>query len=323
MLSDGQVPLTHGYHEREVRNIKEALESVASKALQDLDITFSLEFLNQVHRMLLGNLEEILEEGVLIGELRRHRVTVGTYLGAPADQCESLLNDYCGWLNDDGEIPRGNDDYAVARQVIKALVAHVYFAWIHPYGDGNGRMARLIEFLILLRAGVPDIAAHLLSNFYNKTVDKYRHELQLSHGEQVDEDYPEDGQLSGFIEYALEGYRDELKRQCLEIYSHQTSVIWHDYIHTTFPKSLSKIEQRQKRLALELTDPRFQEGLAFRGIRGATPAVEATYMNKDRTLRRDLKKLVEMKLLTVSDEKYRPNMEILFTFFANARSFSE
>ncbi len=37
-------------------------------------------------------------------------------------------------------------------------------AWIHPFGDGNGRTARLLEFLILARCGmVPLPAAHLLS----------------------------------------------------------------------------------------------------------------------------------------------------------------
>ncbi|NOY75701.1 MAG: hypothetical protein GXP32_07900 [Kiritimatiellaeota bacterium] len=32
-------------------------------------------------------------------------------------------------------------------------LAHVYIAWIHPFGDGNGKTARLMEFYLLLRSG--------------------------------------------------------------------------------------------------------------------------------------------------------------------------
>ncbi|WP_433223897.1 Fic family protein [Dactylosporangium sp. CS-047395] len=45
--------------------------------------------------------------------------------------------------------------------MIKAMLAHLYLAWIHPFGDGNGRTARLIESQLLLQAGVPVPAANV------------------------------------------------------------------------------------------------------------------------------------------------------------------
>jgi Fic family protein len=40
----------------------------------------------------------------------------------------------------------------------------------HPFGDGNGRVARLIEVQILSESGViPDVATGLLSDHYSKT----------------------------------------------------------------------------------------------------------------------------------------------------------
>ena len=46
---------------------------------------------------------------------------------------------------------------------MSALLAHLYIAWIHPFADGNGRTARLLEYLILdsfgngpSRRGKPD-----------------------------------------------------------------------------------------------------------------------------------------------------------------------
>jgi Fic family protein len=59
--------------------------------------------------------------------------------------------------------------------LMKAILTHLYIAWIHPFGDGNGRTARLAELQILLAAGMPMPASHLLSNHYNTTrTDLYR-----------------------------------------------------------------------------------------------------------------------------------------------------
>jgi Fic family protein len=43
----------------------------------------------------------------------------------------------------------------IAYSILKAALAHPHLAWIHPFGDSNGRTARLVEFLILLSAVGP------------------------------------------------------------------------------------------------------------------------------------------------------------------------
>ena len=40
-------------------------------------------------------------------------------------------------------------------QIIKAAVLHHRFTWIHPFFDGNGRTARLVTNLMLMRKGIP------------------------------------------------------------------------------------------------------------------------------------------------------------------------
>ena len=318
------VPPSRQYQIQEVRNIHSAVNAVVVHAMEGRVKPYSLELLHKYHTLLLYNLDEVLDKDIRVGEIRSHRVVVGRYRGAPVEECEFLVRECCKWLNNEDLVPDGHEEYALAWNVIKALVAHVYFAWIHPYGDGNGRMARLIEFDILLRAGVPDVAAHLLSNFYYLTVNRYWRELQDSHGEYVDGTYPDKGNLLPFIEYAIEGFRDSLNEQCLLIYNYQLGVIWHDLIHTSFPKRLTDVQQRQKRLAMDLTVPRFQEGVAFEDVRYVTPAVAESYAGKgDRTLYRDLEKLMNMNLIRKVEDEYRPNTELLFTFFANTRAKSD
>ncbi len=57
---------------------------------------------------------------------------------------------------------------------LSAILAHLYIAWIHPFGNGNGRLARLIEVQILSESGVvPLVATNLLSDHYNKTRSAY------------------------------------------------------------------------------------------------------------------------------------------------------
>jgi Fic family protein len=38
-------------------------------------------------------------------------------------------------------------------QIIKSIVLHYYFAYLHPYFDGNGRMARLLQLWYLVQNG--------------------------------------------------------------------------------------------------------------------------------------------------------------------------
>ena len=275
------VPPSRAYLAQEVSNILAALQCVEEAAFHGKTEEFSLALLNRYHRAILRNLDEIHEEGVLVGELRTHNVTAGRYWALPWQLCQRKVLEFCSWLNNTDAVPDSHEQYALVWEVTKALVAHVYFAWIHPYGDGNGRLARLIEFDLLLRAGVPDVAAHLLSNFYYKTVTRYRRELQASHGDAVDGSYPEHGNLQGFLEYALEGFRDELTEQSLIIYNVVLGAVWHDHIRVQFQDEFadksSRIRERQERLALDMTDPRFQTPVAFGDIRRIKPEIAAAY----------------------------------------------
>lgn len=317
-----QAPPSREYQQRQIDNMVEAFNIVGKTQLGGSNTPFSLELLNSYHAIILNNLGDSLADDVLVGELRAHRVMVGRYLAAPPAECPQLVDKYCDWLNQDMPAPGG---YETAGQIIKALVAHVYFAWIHPYGDGNGRMTRLIEFVILLRAGVPDVAAHLLSNFYNKTRDQYYSHLQASHGEYQDGSYSEESNLLGFIGYALQGFKDELDEQFSIVHAMQLRIIWHDYIHAEFRRrfseNLSASRQRQKRLILDLTIHRFDEPVAKDEIRDVTPALYLAYAQRNkRMIQRDLNALVDMELLSHDGTGYKPNTDILLGFFANVRA---
>ena len=316
-----KAPPSRAYQEKQIENMVEAFSMVGNNLIGGDSSRFSVKLLHKYHELVLNGLEESISEEVVIGKFRGHRVIVGRYLAAPPDEVPSLMQQYCDWLNDK---PIGTEGYEVAEQIVKAIVAHVYFTWIHPYGDGNGRMSRLVEFAILVGAGVPDIAAHLLSNFYNDTRDMYYRELQRSHGESQDGSYAEEVSLNGFLEYALQGYKDELDKQFLLIHGLQIQTIWHDVIHAEFRKqfseNLTRTQQRQKRLVLDLTDHRFENPVRKGEIPDISAALARAYRDKtERTIQRDLNALVNMGLLKHDDKGYKPNTDLLMAFFARSR----
>ena len=311
------------YQQREIENMLHALNTVADQALAGESVFFDLELLNHYHSLVLQDLGEGWKESVSVGELRQHNVRVGDQYLAPApEDCKQMVQDYCSWLN---SLQDGSPNRDMAMRVVEAIVAHVYFNWIHPYGDGNGRMARLIEFMLLLQSGVPDIAAHLLTNHYNKTRDRYYHFLKESHGE-WNGGYSAESDLNGFLYYALEGFRDGLDKQLTRIVAMQTRSIWRDEIDATFMRefsgNLTEARQRQKRLLLDLSDRPIDKPVMKHEIPTISQTLARAYAGKSmRTVMRDLNALEQLNLLKrVDGGGFLPNYGILQGFRARTRA---
>jgi hypothetical protein len=180
------------------------------------------------------------------GELRTRGIVVGNvYKGAPAQDCGYLVAALCDWLNGT-DFQRDGKDHAkdFLHAFLRAVVAHVYIAWIHPFGDGNGRTARLVELGILTAAGIPSVAAHLLSNHYNATRSNYYRQLEYAS--------KSGGDLVRFLGYAAEGFVGQLQQQLNDVHELIVNASWVNYVHSMFPdRTLTARRQRDLVLALE------------------------------------------------------------------------
>lgn len=226
-----------------------------------------------------------LGESVLPGRLREHNVGVGSYRAPDVRFNHRLVDEFCAWLarSNEGVPTRLTLHYAILR----AVLAHLYFVWIHPFGDGNGRTARLLEVQILLSAGVPTPAAHLLSNHYNETRSEYYRRLELaSRGRDP----------SGFVLYAVQGFVDQLQEQLKWVRSQQLSVTWESYVYAQFRGQPSPSLQRRRALVFALSSQ--SEPVPKKAIRRLSPELAVAYATKtDKTISRDLNVLVDMKLV--------------------------
>ena len=296
-----RLPPSKEYLGVEVQNILDACGEMLSRLAESRSLPpLSAERAKALNAQVLRGLAT--DEGVVPGETRRHEVGVLRYRGAPARDCEYLLARMCDWLNEmDFDVARSQ----FAPAIIKAIIGHLYIAWIHPFGDGNGRTARLVEHQILLSSGVPSPAAHLLSNHYNETRNEYYRQLDRS-------SRAPDG-VMGFALYALQGFADGLESQMREIRKQIRADMWTSYVHSRFQGRTGPADSRRRRLALALSER--DSPIPRREIRRLTPELtEAYYGKTDATITRDLNALADMGLVKRTKEGATANANLLLAF---------
>ena len=302
-ILDGKLklPPSKEYLQQEIENILRACNEIGGRLRTGQHIGLTVARLKEFNAIVLDKLK--VEPEVVPGAIRTHSVDVLRYRGAPAEDCEHLLQRLCEWLN--GEDFNADQSDAIVYAILKAVLAHLYLAWIHPFGDGNGRTARLVEFQILLTAGVPSPATHLLSNHYNQTRQEYYRQLDFAS--------KSGGDIIPFIDYAVQGFVDGLRGQLDLVREQQWDVAWRNYVHEMFRDKMKAADIRQRHLALDLGMISIPVPLAK--ITETTPRIAKAYATKSpKTLQRDLAELEKLNLITRTPEGIRANREIILAF---------
>jgi Fic family protein len=297
------------YQQQEVENILNAFNFILEKLVRKKSPNIiTPELIRDFHKMVGENIDASF--GGNPGVFRRKNVIVGNVYRPPSfENVEELIKKLCDWLLHDFHYDKEqNFDEAV----LEAIVVHIYIAWIHPFEDGNGKTARLLEFYLLLRAGVPSIASHVLSNHYNDTRTEYYRQLQYA---------SETGDIKEFIQYALLGFRDGLENAIELIHNEQTDLTWKNHVHDITEKmqgeeKYRKTARRIRQLAYYIPADRF---LGVEEIKILNTRIAAEYQNLSlQTLHRDLETLTGKNLLEADKNKYRANHELLRSLMPEA-----
>lgn len=311
--SDIDVPPSKEYQKKEIKNIQNAMNYIANNILNNHSPTeLNTSNIKTYHEKILNELDN--DSRVEPGHYRQDNVVVtgAGYRGAPVQDVPLLMQQMCDWLNSwDSDLGDKNTEYLKAPMgILKAIIAHIYLAWIHPFADGNGRTARLIELQILLGIGLPMPTCHLLSNHYNETRTEYYHYLDMT----SKHDYG----IYYFVEYALQGFVDALDSQVEYIQGQQMIVQWKSYVYDKFKNKDGVTKTRQRKLVLDLTDK--VEPVPLAEIRYVSARIAEAYANKtDRTVRRDIGDLTKMELVVKTDEGYVVNTGSMRAFLPMKR----
>lgn len=92
------------------------------------------------------------------------------YEAVPANRVKEEMDKFLKWFNDNtpltygSKVSKGVRDCPAIDPVLKSAIAHFWFIIIHPFDDGNGRIARAISDLMLARADKTKERYYSMSN---------------------------------------------------------------------------------------------------------------------------------------------------------------
>lgn len=150
--------------DHEIREIYEAknLASAIEYLMDNPEKEISVELILKLHKTLLTNIRD-----EIAGRFRSGKewVRVGTHIGANPEFVNGFMHDLVRDYNSD------NDKYFLE----KIAYFHAEFENIHPFGDGNGRIGRLLANEQLDMLGLPPIIIPNKSKFdeYYPALDEY------------------------------------------------------------------------------------------------------------------------------------------------------
>ena len=250
------------------------------------------------------------------GKLREHSVVVGTealggvHRGAPSERLNTLMHEFVKFIN--------SGRSRALHPVPRALVAHFFLVTIHPFGDGNGRVSRLVEAGILFQGGYNVFGFYGLSNYFYRNGDRYKLLLQKSRRRQPFE-------LGEFVLFGLEGFAGELKGINNFIKTKLNRVIYRNTLVAALGKRVGPrrrvINQREYQMLEHLvgmtepTDPFAEEPskrILFSDL-VREPYVRTIYEAVTRrTFFRELVRLAEMGFIKVTGHRHDLSVELDF-----------
>ena len=292
-----ELPPSKEYLGTEIDNMVAAYNQIFRRSFDHDHLPLTAVTLRDLNRQILAGLP--VEPGVVPGEFRTHSVAVGSYVGAPAEDCEFLIGRMCSWL-DTLRPPTDDPALVVPYAFIAAVTAHLYLEWIHPFGDGNGRLGRLLEFLILTNAGIPTPACHVLTSHYNETRTEYYRQLNQATRER---------NVNSFLMYAAQGFIDGLLGQIKRLHQQQEKLMWRNWVDERYEGRANAAASRQRALAIQLGELD-GEWVPRSAITTLTPFLAGCYADRtSKTVSRDLNELTKVGYIEVNRSRVRARIE--------------
>jgi Fic family protein len=233
------------------------------------------------------------------GQYRNIRVEVGagahggkyTPPKALAD-IKTLMASFIEWLNSDEMLAEG--------PLVRAFLAHYHLGLIHPFGDGNGRTARLLEAAILTQSGYRFVP-QTLSNFYYRNIDDYYAAFRLA--EKAD-----GHDVTPFLSFCF-------RMLTLSIEDIQTRIHWHirilalQSLYAAYLKDKSITQRQHDLLHILLKHP--GKTVTLRDLLRDQQFASLYRTVSEKTARRDLAKLEALEFLRPREGQLTLNYFVL------------
>lgn len=181
---------------QEVINYRKVLEFTEEEVDKKIE-KITDQLIRKIHRIIVN---KILPEEQS-GEYRLKQVVIRnsqtgevSFRPPPPTEVPFLMREFVYWLN--------RDDRDEIHPVLKAGVAHHELVRIHPFIDGNGRLARSIATLMMFLGGYDIRRFFSLEEYYDRNSTAYFETLQKASA----------GDLTAWLEYFTYGAAFEFER---------------------------------------------------------------------------------------------------------------
>ncbi len=181
---------------QEVINYRKVMDFIEEEANKKIDKITEL-VVKKIHRLVT---DKILPEDQC-GEYRLKQVIIRnsltgeiTFRPPPSIEVPFLMREFLYWVN--------KDDKDEMHPVLKAAIAHHEMVRIHPFIDGNGRVARSIATLILFLGGYDIRRFFSLEEYYDRDAVSYYENLQKATA----------GDMTSWLEYFTYGASIEFEK---------------------------------------------------------------------------------------------------------------
>jgi Fic family protein len=148
-----------------IKGYRDALTYI-NQASMDRYFEFSKQFLKSLHFMMIG-----FDMPKYPGQWRpgsiwvvNERTGKTVYNGPPAEEVNELAEELVNYLRS----PLNGEPV-----IVRAAMAHLNLTMIHPFKDGNGRMARALQTFVLAREGILHPVFSSIEEWLGRNTDEY------------------------------------------------------------------------------------------------------------------------------------------------------
>jgi Fic family protein len=126
------------------------------------------------------------------------------YVGPPAEEVRPLMAEVLHWC--------GAGDLG-AHQIVRAAMAHLHVVSVHPFRDGNGRICRIVQSLVLARGGLlaPEFVS--VEEYLGEHTDAYYTALR----EVQAGSYQPQRDATPFVRLCVEAHLAQARRRLLQL----------------------------------------------------------------------------------------------------------
>ncbi len=185
---------------KEIENMEKAMDFVDENIRPGS--TLDHAFIRELHKIVVSDLKPYPEgEGDRTpGQYRGHDVSIKHAEHRPPShiQVQSYMDELVNFIN-----------ASLDKQylLLNTAISHHRFAWIHPFGNGNGRVVRLLTYAMLIKQGFNVSEGRILNPTAIFCIDRDKYYSMLALADK--------GDVGGILEwsgYVLSGLLEEINK---------------------------------------------------------------------------------------------------------------